>query len=298
MRKSGYISPTAAKLMGYTASEIIGRNFLEFIHDDDRSKRLEMFEEIRDSGTPNSSEYRILSRSGDERWIRSSSRPIYQNEQFTGLRGVLTDISESKRLEKQLLQAQKMEAISTLAGGIAHDFNNLLAVIMGNLSMAREEAEPHSAMAKLLHEIEQASYKARDLTHRFLTLSQGGYPTKEWGSMESLLKAVQGQVQAHEGIEYTLSIQDDLWPVEYDSRQMHYVISNVLINAVEAIPQGGTITIQVENQVIEDKGKDSAVPLKEGKYMRISIKDEGRGIPEENIDKIFDPYFSSPTFAL
>jgi CheY-like chemotaxis protein len=164
---------------------------------------------------------------------------------------------------------------------------------MGNLSIAQEEAEPHSAMAELLHEIEQASHKARDLTHQFLTLSQGGYPKKERGSIESLLKAIQGQAQAHEGIEYTLSIQDDLWPVEFDSRQMHYAISNVLINAVEAMPQGGKIAIETENQIIEDRSKDSASPLKEGKYVRISIKDEGGGIPEKHLNRIFDPYFST-----
>ena len=167
--------------------------------------------------------------------------------------GVIADISEKKKLEAQLQQAHKMEAIATLTGGIAHDYNNLLAIIMGNLSMAQEETEPHSVMAGLLREIEQASSKARDLTHQLMTLSQGGYPMKKLGSIGSLLKEIPIQVQAHDGIEYIFSIQDDLWPVEYDSRQMHYAISNVLINAVEAMPQGGTITIQAENQVIEDK---------------------------------------------
>ena len=186
-----------------------------------------------------------------------------------------------------------MEAVGTLAGGIAHDYNNLFAIIMGNLSMAQEETEPHSVMAGLLREIEQASSKARDLTHQLMSLSQGGYPIKELGFIESLLKEIPGKIQAHDGIEFIFSIQDDLWPVEYDSRQMHYAISNVLINAMEAMPQGGTITIQAENQVIEEKDKDSPLILSEGKYVKISIKDEGGGIPEEHLDRIFDPYFST-----
>ena len=116
---------------------------------------------------------------------------------------------------------------------------------------------------------------------------------KERGSMERLLKAIQGEMQAHESIDDGFSIQDDLWPVEYDSRQMHYAIKNVLINAVEAMPRGGKITVQAKNQVIEDKGQASASILKEGKYVRISIKDEGRGITEEHLNQIFDPYFST-----
>ena len=223
-----------------------------------------------------------------------SATPLLDgSEQVVGCIVNLTDISRRKQIEQQLRQIHKIEAISTLTGGIAHDYNNLLAIIMGNLSMAQEEIEPHSLMGGLLHEIEQASLKARDLTHQFLTLSQGGHPRKERGSIQSLLKEIPGQAQAHEGIEYAFSIQDDLRPVEYDSRQMHYAINNVFTNAVEAMPQGGTITIQAENKIIENQDKDSASPLKEGKYVKISIKDEGIGILEKHLNRIFDPYFST-----
>ncbi len=203
------------------------------------------------------------------------------------------DISERKRLEALLQQAHKMELVGTLAGGIAHDYNNLLAAIIGNISMAREETAPHSVMAELLHEAEQASLKARDLTHQFFTLSQGGHPIKGLGSIGNLLREIPERVQARDGIEYTFSIQNDLWPVLYDPKQMGHSISNLLMNAVEAMPQGGCITIQAENQFIENKNESSEVPFKEGKYVRISIKDEGRGIPEEHLDRIFDPYFST-----
>jgi CheY-like chemotaxis protein len=164
---------------------------------------------------------------------------------------------------------------------------------MGNLSMVQEEAEPHSAMAELLHEIEQASYKARDLTQQFLTLSEGGHPRKELGTMESLLKEIPKQVQANENLEYIISIQDDLWFVEYDSKQIQDAVTNVLKNAVEAMPQGGALTVQAENRIIDNKVKDPALPLNEGRYVRISIKDEGPGISEEHMDKVFDPYFST-----
>ena len=203
--------------------------------------------------------------------------------------------AEEKKLElmHQLQRARKMETIVTLAGGIAHDYNNLLAIIMGNLSMAQEKAEPHSAIAKFLQRIEEASCKTRDLTHQFLALSKGGYPRKERGSIGSLLKAIPKQVQANERIEYIFSIQNDLWSVEHDSKQIQDAITNVLKNAVEAMPQGGAITVQAENLVIDNKVKDPALPLNEGRYVKISIKDEGPGIPEEHMDKVFDPYFST-----
>ena len=284
--------------LGSPADKIIGRTYGEFHSLDDTKEFVGKLEEVFETGEAIQLDHRSLS---DDRYFLRTLSPIKDpGGNTTSVTVVSKDITDRKQAEEEklklealLLQAQKVEAISTLTGGIAHDYNNLLAIIMGNLSMAQEEAEPHSAMAELLHEIEQASYKARDLTHQFLTLSQGGYPRKELGSIESLLKATQGQAQAHEGIEYTLSIQDDLWPVEYDSRQMHFAISNVLTNAVEAMPQGGKIAIEAENQVIENKSKDSALPLKEGKYVRISIKDEGRGIAEKHLNSIFDPYFST-----
>ncbi len=288
-----YISPAVENITGYLPSEAIGKNIMAFIHPDDRAALAERLKERIQSDHIQPREYRLIHKTGEIRWIRSSSRPIVQNGKTVGVRGVFIDITQSKRLEEQLRQAHKMEAIATLTGGIAHDYNNLLAVIMGNLSLAREEAEPHSLMVEFLRQAEQASSKAKDLTHQLMILSRGGYPMKERGSIERLLKAIQGEMPAHESIEYGFFIQDDLWPVEYDSRQMHFAIKNVLINAVEAMPRGGKITVQAENQVIEAKGQGTASPLKEGKYVRISIKDEGKGIPEEHLDQIFDPYFST-----
>ena len=288
-----YISSAIEKASGYSPADLIGKNMLEFIHPDDGAVMVERFRKLTMLGVIRPYEYRLIDKSGEIHWIRSSSRPIVQDGKTVGVQGIFTDMTQSKRLEEQLRQTQKMEAIGTLTGGIAHDYNNLLAMIMGNLSLAREETEPHSVMAEFLRQAEQASYKARDLTHQLMTLSQGGYPMKKLGSIEALLKEVPRQVRAHEGIEYFFSIQDDLWPVEYDSRQMHYAINNVLINAVEAMPQGGTVTIQAENKVIENKDKEFPLLLDGGKYVRISIRDEGRGIPEEHLNQVFDPYFST-----
>ena len=201
---------------------------------------------------------------------------------------------ERERLQShQVLQAQKMEAIGTLTGGIAHDYNNLLTIIMGNLFLAQEEVEPHSPMAELLGKIEEASSRARDLTHQLMCLSQGGYPLKERGSIEMLLREIPEMVRTFQGVECILSIRDDLLSVPFDTEQMHYAMKNIVINAAEAMPQGGVIIISSKNLTIESLDNDSLMPLKEGKYVMISVQDGGRGIPEQHMDRIFDPYFST-----
>ena len=284
-----------AEMFGHDMEEFIGSSYPEYVHetqsDEGKQKMLQL---IRGDIDHVFVERLYRRKDGTVFWGQiSGSRLCHPDGSFSSLVYIITDISEKKKLEAQLQQAHKIEAISTLTSGIAHDYNNLLAIIIGNLSMAQDETDPRSVMAGLLREIGQASSKASNLTHQLMTLSHGGYPMKKMGSIGSLVKEIPIQVQAHDGIEYIFSIQDDLWPVEFDSRQMHYAISNVLTNAVEAMPQGGTITIQAESQVIEDRDKDSPVPLKEGKYVRISIKDEGRGIPKEHLNQIFVPYFST-----
>jgi PAS domain S-box-containing protein len=284
-------------LLQYDKSEKIdyARVNEEIHHPDDLKRVTQWLNDCTASGkaelTPN--EYRLVRKDGKILYVRTLGVIEREVGKSAKVFATLQDITERKQMETQLQQSQKMEAVGTLSAGIAHDYNNLLAVIMGNLSMVQEEAEPHSAMAELLHEIEQASYKARDLTQQFLTLSEGGHPRKELGTMESLLKEIPKQVQANENLEYIISIQDDLWFVEYDSKQIQDAVTNVLKNAVEAMPQGGALTVQAENRIIDNKVKDPALPLNEGRYVRISIKDEGPGISEEHMDKVFDPYFST-----
>ena len=284
-----YVNPSIVSLTGMAEERILGTDFIKLFHESHKQNVREVVEAIDDCPLEIHENFPLLV---NGKQVSLHILPVRDEDRLLYV-VIMTDIGEKRMAEARLQQALKTEAIATLAGGIAHDYNNLLAMIMGNLSMAREEAAPHSVMAGLLQEAEQASSKARDLTHQLMTLSRGGYPMKELGSIESLLKEIPGQIQAHKGVEYTFSIQDDLWALEYDTRQMHYAISNVLINAVEAMPQGGTIALQAENLVIENQGKDSALRLNEGKHVRISIRDEGSGIPEEHLNQVFDPYFST-----
>jgi len=200
------------------------------------------------------------------------------------------DITERKRMEEEILKAEKLESLGILAGGIAHDFNNILTTILGNVYMAKDQAAPRSEILEFLSEAEKASKRAETLTRQLLTFAKGGTPVKEAASIgdiikESSLFVIHG---SKSGCEF--SIGEDLWCVEVDVGQISQVINNIVINANQAMPEGGIIEIKAENLII-DEGNEWQ--LKPGRYVRISVKDGGIGIAGKHLSKIFDPYFTT-----
>jgi len=200
------------------------------------------------------------------------------------------DISERKQLEEERQQVEKLESIGTLAGGIAHNFNNLLTGILGNITLAQRYVEPGSQAADRLLEAEKASLRAKDLTQQLLTFSTGGAPVKKTASIAELLQESATFALRGSKVRCEFSLPDDLWPVEVDEGQMSQVITNLILNADQAMPGGGTINIRAENTVI--KGKRD-LPLPKGNYIKITVKDQGIGIPKKHLAKIFDPYFTT-----
>ncbi len=196
------------------------------------------------------------------------------------------------RMEQELLKSKKLESVGVLAGGIAHDFNNLLSVILGNINMAKEDTGKWHISYEFLNEAEEASLRAKDLTHQLITLSKGGAPIKRTGSAEKLLRESVLLFISGYNASCEFNIQKDLWPVDFDEIQMKHVINNIITNATQAMPEGGKIQIDAENY-LNDKGNEQILPLQEGRYVKISIQDEGAGISEEFLPLIFDPYFST-----
>jgi nitrogen-specific signal transduction histidine kinase/CheY-like chemotaxis protein len=204
--------------------------------------------------------------------------------------GVTQDITEQKRMEEELLRTQKLESVGLLAGGIAHDFNNILTTILGNTYMAKAEVDPENEIFELLSDMEVASSRAQALTQQLLTFAKGGAPIKEASSIkkvvtESSIFVLRGSKSSCE-----FSIVEDLWPVDVDVGQISQVIHNVVMNADQAMPDGGKVRIAVENLTIEGK---HGLPIKPGGYVRISITDQGLGIDKEDIAKVFDPFFTT-----
>ncbi len=233
----------------------------------------------------------LVSRDGSERIIALSATPIRDNDQtILGVVIVFRDITEKRKMEEELLTAQKLESVGTLAGGIAHDFNNLLAVILGNISFAKMLTDPSSKIYERLTDAEDATIKGKELTYRLLAFSRGGESSKRITSLKGIIKDSARLTLSGSNIKCTFTFPGDLWQVEIDEEQIRQVIHNVVMNAKETMPRGGKIKIRAGNITLSP---EDTVPLPEGEYVKISIEDHGGGIPEEDISRIFDPYFTT-----
>lgn len=228
------------------------------------------------------------------RWFEVTTDPILdESGKLANIVHIMSDITEHMRLEEELLKSQKLESIGVLAGGIAHNFNNFLTGILGNVSLAQlhlDAGKPNSKITERLSQCEKAVMKAKALTQRLITFAAGGAPITKRTSVADLLMDSVKSALADSNVKCDFAIRDDLWLVEMDEAQMDQVIRNIIINSDEAMPTGGMIRINAQNIFV--KLHDS-LPLVDGEYVRISIADQGIGIPEKSINHIFDPFFTT-----
>lgn len=208
-------------------------------------------------------------------------------ESNTSLR---TQITENAKIEEELFRTRQLESLGILAGGIAHDFNNLLTAILGHASLIKRRASPDDKIYESLGSIETASIRASDLTYQLLTFAKGGAPIKKLSSIAEVIGDSARFVFRGSNSLCTIVISDDLWPVEVDTGQISQVIHNLAINAHQAMPDGGEVNIQAENITVDPK---MALSLQPGRYIRVSIQDNGTGIPKDQLAQIFNPYFTT-----
>jgi PAS domain S-box-containing protein len=287
------INRVAEQLTGYTQHEAAGnplQSVFHIIHEKTRTPCENPVDKVLKQGTivGFGSDTVLVARDGRERIIADSGAPIKDwNSNIIGVVLVFRDITERRKMEQELLRTEKLESTGILAGGIAHDFNNILTAILGYASLARIEAAG-STLAEKLTKIEKATLQARELTQQLLTFSKGGAPVKRTTSIVELIKDSAGFALRGSNVRCRYCIQEDLWPVEVDEGQISQVINNLVINADQAMTEGGTIEMRAENVVVAAGG----LPV-QGTYVKISITDQGVGIPEEDLHKIFDPYFTT-----
>lgn len=234
-----------------------------------------------------------------DKWFINNDRAIkWVNGKYVRLQ-IAFDISDRKKAEEekfraadQLLKIQKLESVGVLAGGIAHDFNNIMSAIIGNIEMASFQiADKDTTASSLLKEAQKAVKRATKLTNQLLTFSKGGDPVRDSTSLPELITESADFVLHGSKVACRYHFPDDLWMVTVDSGQISQVIQNIIINAKHAMPDGGAITIHCTN--IRNNSGEVLLGTHDKKYVRITIKDTGLGVAKENLDKIFDPYFST-----
>ena len=194
------------------------------------------------------------------------------------------DITELQRARQDMLKTEKLESLGVLAGGIAHDFNNILTVILGNISLARIQLQEPEKVAQRLEDAENAAVRAKDLTQQLLTFARGGEPVKKTIILSSLLKEAAGFALHGSAVKATFDLDDNLWSVEADGGQLSQVIHNLVLNAIQAMPNGGKLIVSAHNAESRQAEK---------RFVKISIADTGTGIPKEFLQNIFDPYFTT-----
>jgi PAS domain S-box-containing protein len=278
-------------MVGYTEDEIKNLKFTDLTPEKWHKMENEIFkEQILKKGYSDVYEKEYIKKDGTVFPVELRGFLIKDDKGYPkSIWKIVRDITERKKLEKELRKIDRLESLGILAGGIAHDFNNLLTGILGNLSLA-ELKEREEDIKEILEEAKQASIQAKNLTQQLLTFSKGGEPIKGEASIENIIK-ISAEFTLHgSNVKCVYDFPQDLWKVEVDKGQISQVIDNLVINAKQAMPEGGKIKIKAENFLIKSK---NSLSLPEGKYLKIIVKDEGMGIPEKHLPRIFDPYFTT-----
>jgi PAS domain S-box-containing protein len=285
-----FVNTRTIELSGYSEEELKSNPFITVVHPQDRDMvQHNYIQRLRGKPVPADYTFRCLHKDGSIIWVELSAVRISW-EGLPATLNFLRDITEKHRLEEELLKAQKLEAIGVLAGGIAHDFNNFLTSIMGHVSLAKIDVSQNDTIYPLLEKAEKASERAKALTQRLLTFSKGGAPVKEVTTISDAIVDCATFALSGSKVACNFNLAADLWPVKIDVAQINQVVQNIIINADQAMSAGGTIRIRAANITI---GMNQGLPLQPGKYVLLTFQDSGSGIPVEDLNKIFDPYFTS-----
>ncbi len=290
-----YVNPKFVQVSGYSPEEVIGRNprILKSGHTKPK-EYAEMWKTIL-AGQEWHGEFRNRRKSGEHYWEYASLSPI-KNErgEVTHFIAVKEDITERKSLEAQFRRAQRLEIIGTLAGGISHDLNNVLAPILMGIQVLRIKVHDEKGR-QVLSTIEASANRGADIVKQVLTFARGSEGERTTIQMKHLLREIEEIV--HEtfprSIRVEADIARDLLPVSGDATQLHQVVMNLCVNARDAMPDGGTLSIKAQNIELDEKGVATHLGAKKGRYILFSVSDTGMGIPQEHVEKIFDPFFTT-----
>jgi PAS domain S-box-containing protein len=290
------INKKGEQLTGWPQAEALGKplpELFKILQDNTRELLPSPVESVMRTGADSGVERAaiLIGRDGTERPIANSAAPIRNREGgIIGVVVVFRDVTERQKTEAELLKESKLESVGLLAGGIAHDFNNILQGILGNLSLARMNAHSTEKMLERLAGVEKSAMRAKDLTQQLVMFARGGAPIRRQLQLTNTIRDATLFALHGTNVHCEFSLPADIWPVEVDEGQFRQVINNIVINAVQAMPEGGKIEVRSENVEFT---AGFLPPLKAGRYVKVSVRDYGTGIRAEHLSRIFDPYFTT-----
>lgn len=292
-----YVGPRWKKILGHEDFEVLGKFFIQFAPVEEHPLLIQVFKEVRNhKKSVENIRWQFFHKDGQLRYFSGSAAPILDEQgNMAGAMTIARDITEYKKLEEQVLQAQKMESIGNLAGGIAHDFNNLLGGILGYASFVKKKMAPQDPLYHSVKAIERTAGQAAELTKQLLGFARRGkYQIKPINCNALIQDLVQFLGRT---IDKRITLQVDLDPqlhlIEGDEAQLQQSLINVCLNARDAMPSGGILKLVTGNQTLSKEIYLNQRGWKEGDYVRITLSDTGSGIAPEIQSQIFEPFFTT-----
>ncbi len=293
------ISEGCAELTGYSPEDLVGDRtipYTDLIHPEDRRKVWTQVQEALAEGRSFEIEYRIRTRSGDEKWVWERGVGVRSEKAHEmKLEGFISDITEKRRLQDQLREAQKMEAVGTLAGGVAHDFNNLLQIIGGHAELLELELAQRGMRFSELDAIRHSTDRGADLVQQLLTFSRRMKPKVESINLNDDVMQAERLLYRTipKMIEIEVKLEKELRPVQADCTQIEQMLINLAVNAKDAMPDGGRLTIETHNVTLDEQQCRTHTQLTPGEHVLLRVSDTGQGMNQDVLEHIFEPFFTT-----
>ncbi len=285
-----YANRTVLSTLGFAPGEFEGRSLSSIVNPMEEENCRKTIGRVIAGEKVGRIEVEFRDKRGGSVLAEGNASGRFEDGRCLSVRMILQDVTSRKKYEEELQKAEKLESIGVLAGGIAHDFNNLLTGVLGNISIARIHAPSEGNVHQNLSKAEKACLRARDLTRQLLTFSKGGAPVRKATSIADILKESAEFSLRGSNVRCEFDLPDDLPAVEIDEGQIAQVMNNLIINADQAMPDGGILRLGAGTV---DVGEGDPLPLNPGRYLRVSVSDTGIGIPKEALPRIFDPFYTT-----
>ena len=286
-----FVNQKFSEVTEYSSDEVLDKNF-RILSFENRNKDslVEMWKTIN-SNKLWRGEFQNRKKNGELYWESAVISPIYDNNgKVINYMKIAEDITQQKRFEENLHKNEKLKSIGVLAGGIAHDFNNILTGVFGNISLVKELVDEGSEEYNILNDSEKSIGRASKLTRQLLTFSKGGTPVISDLNIDEFIAEHVDFDLTGSNVKPIFSMEEDIWPIKADKGQISQVISSIVINATQAMPDGGKLMVNLSNCSLKE---NEVGQLQEGDYIKVSFEDNGVGISSDNIGRVFDPYFTT-----